>query len=141
MDTLGRHLLLELRGCDRALLDDHEVVERSLRVAAEAAGATVVQAVFHRFSPQGVTGVVVLEESHFSVHTWPESGYAAADFFTCGDCRPERAVSILRDAFRADDVEVMSLDRGVSSGERSIAVRDHFREASPLVVAARRAKP
>lgn len=138
MDTLGRHLLLELRGCDRALLDDHAVVERSLRVAAEAAGATVVQSVFHRFSPQGVTGVVVLEESHFSVHTWPESGYAAADFFTCGDCRPELAVSILRDAFRAESVEVMSLDRGVAGGARSIVERDHWVEQVSAGLAAER---
>jgi S-adenosylmethionine decarboxylase proenzyme len=125
MDTLGKHLLLELRGCDREVLNDLAVVERVLRAAAEAAGATVVQSVFHRFAPQGVTGVVVLEESHFSVHTWPESGYAAADFFTCGECRPELAVALLETELRAESVEVMAVDRGVSEGGRSIVLRYH----------------
>ncbi|MBC7171997.1 MAG: adenosylmethionine decarboxylase [Polyangiaceae bacterium] len=125
MDTLGRHLLLELRGCDGAVLDDQARVERLLRAAAEAAGATVVQSAFHRFSPQGVTGVVVLEESHFSVHTWPETGYAAADFFTCGECHPERAVELLSEGLRAESVEVLSLDRGVARGDHSIVERYH----------------
>ena len=125
METLCKHLLLELRGCDSEALNDLEVVERALRAAAEAAGATVVQSVFHRFSPHGVTGVVVLEESHFSVHTWPESGYAAADFFTCGECRPELAVALLEAELRAESVEVMAVDRGVNEGGRSIVLRYH----------------
>ncbi len=125
MDTLGKHLLLELRGCDPEVLNDLAAIERLLRAAAEAAGATVVESVFHRFAPQGVTGVVVLEESHFSVHTWPESGYAAADYFTCGECRPERAVALLGAGLRAESVEVLAVDRGVHEGDRSIVVRSH----------------
>jgi len=130
MDTKSQHLLIELHGCDRAALDDLERVESLLRGAATAAGATVVEAVFHRFNPQGVTGVVVLEESHFSVHTWPEAGYAAADFFTCGDCEPERAVALLEAGFEAREVEVMRVDRGLPGAARSIAPRYHHRSGT-----------
>ena len=77
MDTFGQHLLVEYHGCDLSLLNDLCRIEVLMCAAAEAAGATVVTSAFHRFSPQGVSGVVVIEESHLSIHTWPESGYAA----------------------------------------------------------------
>jgi len=123
--SFGQHLLAEYRGCDRELLDDLARIEKLLRRAAELAGTTIVAAVFHPFSPQGVTGVVVVEESHLSIHTWPEHGYAAVDFYTCGDCQPERAHEYLREALRADYGEVMLVERGLEAPSRSLAVRSH----------------
>jgi len=101
LNTFGRHLLVEYHGCDTRFLDDFSKLESAMVAAAEAAGATVVAKAFHRFAPQGVSGVVVIEESHLSIHTWPEYGYAAVDFYTCGDCVPERAHELLRSALGA----------------------------------------
>jgi S-adenosylmethionine decarboxylase proenzyme len=112
VDTFGQHLLVEYHGCRGEVLDDLELVESTMRRAAEAAGATVVNSVFHPFEPHGVTGVVVLEESHLSIHTWPESGYAAVDFYTCGDCSPERADPILFDVLGATHREILRVERG-----------------------------
>ena len=81
--------------------------------AAEAAGATIVQSVFHRFSPHGVTGVVVVAESHLSIHTWPEYGYAAVDFFTCGDCRPEAAHEVLEAGMLSRSHAIVKVERGM----------------------------
>ncbi len=111
--TRAKHLLVEYEGCDPAILDDLERMTALMRAAAEAAGATVVAEAFHRYRPQGVTGVLVIEESHFSVHTWPEHGYAALDFYTCGDCQPERADEVLRRALGAKHAEVALVERGL----------------------------
>lgn len=112
MDTKSKHVLAEYWDCDREILDDEERLEVALRAAAAEAGATVVQAVLHRYKPQGVSGVLVIEESHFSVHTWPEEGYVACDFFTCGSCKPERANEIMKHALQAKTVEALVLRRG-----------------------------
>ena len=117
MDTRARHLLVELHGCDSALLNDAERLRAILRRAAEAAGATVVAEVLHPYSPHGVTGVFVIEESHFSLHTWPESGYAAVDFYTCGDVSPERAAEVLREALGATSMRLLLIERGRPLGE------------------------
>lgn len=127
MDTYGRHLLAEYHGCDGALLDDEKAIEAAMRRAADAAGATVVAAVFHRFAPQGVSGVLVIEESHLSIHTWPETGYAAVDFYTCGDCVPRFGHDVLRGALAAARSEVLEVDRGLA-GPRSLAVAEHDTE-------------
>ena len=117
MDTRARHLLAELHGCDRALLNDAERLRSILRRAAAEAGATVVAEVLHPYSPHGVTGVFVIEESHFSLHTWPESGYAAVDFYTCGDVSPERAAVVLREALGAENMRLLMVERGRPVGE------------------------
>lgn len=96
-----------------------------MKRAAQAAGATLVNTVFHTFSPQGVTGVVVVEESHLSIHTWPEHGYAAVDFFTCGDCLPERAHQTLMQGLQAQSAELMGVDRGLPTVGRAIEPRFH----------------
>ncbi len=83
--SLGKQLLVELSGCHGGMLDSISLVERCLVEAVREARATVVQAVFHRFSPYGVSGVVVIAESHVAIHTWPEHGYAAVDVFTCSE--------------------------------------------------------
>ncbi|MDW7710901.1 MAG: adenosylmethionine decarboxylase [Deferrisomatales bacterium] len=128
MKAFGRHLLVEYRDCDRDTLDDLDGIEDAMRQAAVQADATVVASVFHPFSPQGVTGVVVVEESHLSIHTWPEHGYAAVDFYTCGDCEPQRAHDFLRDYLGARRTEVLHVDRGLPGPGRGIAVRAHETE-------------
>ena len=85
MKALGRHVLLELRTCNPELLDDLEFLKKVLLEAAVKTGATVIGEIFHQFSPQGVTGVVAIAESHLCIHTWPEFGYAGVDIFTCGE--------------------------------------------------------
>ena len=123
--TRAKHLLVEYEGCDCAILDDLECVTSLMREAAVAAGATVVAEAFHRYRPQGVTGVLVIEESHFSVHTWPEHGYAAVDFYTCGECRPELADQVLRRGFGAKHAEVALVERGLrlASGSMQLVER------------------
>jgi S-adenosylmethionine decarboxylase len=112
MVTRGTHLLVECLGCGATLLDDPATLEQALRAAAEALGATVVGAMFHRFAPQGVTGVLLLAESHISVHSWPERGYAAIDLYTCGEGRPDAALAVLRDRLRAERLDVLQVARG-----------------------------
>lgn len=85
MESLGEHILIELYNCNSSLIDNAEELEILMLKAADIANATVVKSVFHNFSPQGVTGVVVVEESHFAIHTWPEHNYAAVDLFTCSE--------------------------------------------------------
>ena len=98
-----------------------------MRRAVDAAKANVVAVTFHRFSPQGVTGVVVLEESHFSIHTWPEAGYAALDFFTCGRCEPEHAHELVQREIGATRVEVMTVTRGLPGTGPSMRIDSHRR--------------
>ncbi|KUK55119.1 MAG: S-adenosylmethionine decarboxylase proenzyme [Atribacteria bacterium 34_128] len=85
MDYLGNHLLVELYECDSDKLNDLKKVERVLGEAVRISGATALKASFHQFEPQGVSGVIIIAESHFTIHTWPEYGYAALDIFTCGE--------------------------------------------------------
>lgn len=84
MRALGRHVLAEFYGCSPEVLNDTIKIEKMMVDAALEAGAEVKEVIFHQFSPQGVSGVVVISESHLAVHTWPEFGYAAVDVFTCG---------------------------------------------------------
>ncbi len=114
MKSLGYHLILELGGCPSAALDDRETVSRVMTEAVEASGATLIQPFFHQFAPQGVSGVVIISESHFSIHTWPEYGYAAVDIFTCGDqIDMDVAVETLRRGLGAEAVQKMLLTRGM----------------------------
>ena len=112
--NLGRHILGEYYGCDPEILNDTARVERYMKEAAVASGATIVQSVFHHFSPHGVSGVVVISESHLAIHTWPEYGYAAVDLFTCGETvDPWKAHDLLTEMLRADRVETREVPRGV----------------------------
>jgi S-adenosylmethionine decarboxylase len=120
VSTLGQHWLVEYLGCDRSVLDDRERLLGLLRSAAEAAGATVVAEAVQPFSPHGVSAVLLIEESHFSLHTWPEQGYAAADFYTCGDCQPERAHAVLSAGLGAGRSESMVIRRGLAGPGRSL---------------------
>ena len=82
--ALSKHLLVDLYGCPADLLNDVAALEKVMIEAAQRAGATVINSMFHHFSPFGVSGVVVIQESHLTIHTWPEQGFAAVDLFTCG---------------------------------------------------------
>jgi S-adenosylmethionine decarboxylase proenzyme len=126
VDTRARHFLVELFECDARVLNDAEALRSLLRAGAEAAGARVVTEVFHPFAPHGVTGVVVIEESHLSIHTWPENGYAAVDFYTCGDVRPERAIELLSGTLAAGRVEVLEIARG-GEADRTLSSRGRRR--------------
>ncbi len=107
----GTHLLIELWGASR--LDELEHVENTLRDCVTAAKATLLHIHLHHFTPNGgISGVAVLAESHISIHSWPERGYAALDVFMCGDSRPEVAVPVLEQAFSPDRTEVSTFYRG-----------------------------
>lgn len=114
MNALGRHLLLELKDCDPEILNDLEFLRSCLSETAVQIGATVIGDSFHRFSPQGVSGVVIISESHLFIHTWPEYGYAAVDVFTCGETvDPTLAVKPLVEKLGSKSSSVLELKRGI----------------------------
>ena len=126
MNALGRHLLLELNGCDRKVLDDIGFLRDAMLMAAEECGATVVGESFHQFSPQGVSGVVVIAESHLFIHTWPEYGYAAADIFTCGDSvEPEKAARVLARKLSSKNHSIVEMRRGILDTQQSSLVTSY----------------
>jgi len=106
----GVHLIVDLHGAER--LDDIEHIETTLRRCVAAANATLLHIHLHHFQPSGVSGVAVLAESHISIHTWPEAGYAALDVFMCGSANPDACIPVLREAFSAKRVGVNELLRG-----------------------------
>ncbi len=115
----GVHCILELRGCPFELLDDEKFIRRSLTQAAKKAHSELIQLTSHKFSPQGVTALGLLTESHISIHTWPEAGYAAVDCFTCGaHCIPQRACDYLADTLQADDHTCVVIPRGKGVGSQ-----------------------
>lgn len=124
METRGQHLLIEFRGCEGPVLNDSSALQALMERAVAAARATIVNSVFHTFAPQGVTGVVVVEESHFSVHTWPEHGYVAVDVYTCGECDPQLAREVLRVGLAASSVEWMLIERGLGLPAGDIRISD-----------------
>ena len=114
MNALGRHLLIELFDCDSDAINNLEAVKGTLVEAAKRAHATIVDVVFHEFNPFGISGVVVIAESHLSIHTWPEYRYAAVDIFSCGDVlQPEVAASYLVEQFAAERTSVVEVQRGL----------------------------
>ena len=116
MNVLGLHLLLELKECNPQLLDNLDYVRDALFGAAEGVGAHVIGESFHQFTPQGVTGILSIAESHISIHTWPEYGYAAADIFTCGSSfQPKDAAQVLIDQFESKSPEITEVRRGLLS--------------------------
>ena len=114
MNALGKHLLLELKGCNKEVLNDIGFLREALLAAAGEAGATVLGESFHQFNPQGVSGVVIIAESHLVIHTWPEYGYAAADIFTCGNSvQPEKAAEMLMGRLGSKNHSLIELQRGI----------------------------
>ncbi|WP_152544553.1 adenosylmethionine decarboxylase [Actibacterium mucosum] len=106
----GLHVLADFHGC--TALDDLGRIEAALVAAANAAGATVLECSFHHFGGAGgVTGVVLLAESHISIHTWPESGFAAIDIFMCGTAQPLKALQVLRDGLQPKREQITEVAR------------------------------
>lgn len=112
MRTEGKHIIMDASGCSPELLNDLNYLKELLVEAAEKANATVLNVAFHHFTPQGVSGVVVISESHLSIHTWPEYGYAALDFYTCGDIDPKAACEYVADSLKAGHVLTTEVARG-----------------------------
>jgi S-adenosylmethionine decarboxylase len=114
LNALGRHLLVELHDCDKEALNDLGFLRNVMLDAAIGCGAVVLGDSFHHFSPQGVSGVVIIAESHLSIHTWPEYGYAAVDVFTCGTTvQPEKAAEVLIKKLGSQNHSTTEIPRGV----------------------------
>jgi S-adenosylmethionine decarboxylase len=122
LNALGKHLLLELNDCDRLLLNDLDAIRDIMLAAAADSGVTILGESFHRFSPQGVSGVLIIAESHFTIHTWPEYGYAAADIFTCGTTvQPERAAETIIERFNPRSHSIVQMFRGMVEVKERVA--------------------
>lgn len=121
MMPLARHTLLELHGCDAVLLNAPEQLKELLLEAVRRGHGTIITQVFHTFSPHGVSGVIIIAESHLAIHTWPEHGYAAVDIFSCGEKLDHAAMrEFLRKSLRVTSLESRELTRGESVEERSL---------------------
>ncbi len=115
---LGQHVLAEFFECDPNILNNVSLVEKLMIEAALECGATIVQKCFHMFNPYGVSGVVIIAESHLAIHTWPELGYAAVDLFTCGDkCDPKISYAYLKKMFNSKNASFTELKRGIIDEE------------------------
>jgi len=122
--ALGRHLLLELRNCNKEVLNDLDFLRDCLNQAALQCGATIVGESFHQFSPRGVSGIINIAESHIAIHTWPEYSYAAVDVFTCGNnVNPEEIANLITQSLQSQNYSAIELRRGMveESKVRSIA--------------------
>ncbi|MDG5786963.1 adenosylmethionine decarboxylase [Evansella sp. AB-P1] len=112
MNTFGRHVIAELWECNSNKLNDREFIERLFVDAALEAGAEVREVVFHKFAPQGVSGVVIISESHLTIHSFPEHGYASIDVYTCGNLDPNIAANYISNELSAKSSEVAEIPRG-----------------------------
>lgn len=115
MQKLGTHLIVDFSSCDSKVINDFELIKKSLLKIVDMLKVTKIDEIFHKFSPKGVTGVVAISESHLSIHTWPEKGYVAVDFFTCGeigDTYLHKAANYLKKIFKATQVKITILERG-----------------------------
>tara|TARA_B100000214_G_scaffold243482_1_gene178493 strand:- start:106 stop:573 length:468 start_codon:yes stop_codon:yes gene_type:complete len=120
-ENIGRHCILELYQCDHEKLNDEAFIRTTITLSAKIAGATLLNLVTHSFKPQGVTGLALLAESHISIHTWPEIGYAAIDVFTCGDhTLPEKACKFLFKDFLAKNFSFKNIAREIPSGIKNL---------------------
>ncbi len=114
MQALGRQILVEFYDCDPEVLKDRNAIDAAVNEAVKRSGATIVASTFHTFSPFGVSGVVVIAESHVAIHTWPEHGYSAVDIFTCGEnIDPWEIHDHLKEVFHSKNTSSMELKRGV----------------------------
>ena len=114
MQPLGRQILVEFYDCNREVLNDEDLIRDVLLEGVRRSGATIISDTFHTFSPHGVSGVIVIAESHVTIHTWPEHGYAAVDIFTCGETIDPWVIQrYLEKHFQARNVSSMELKRGL----------------------------
>lgn len=122
MTALGNHILVEFMRCEPDIMNDVSRIERDMVEAARKAGATVINSTFHHFSPYGVSGVVVIEESHLAIHTWPEYGYAAVDLFTCGEMDAWISFDYLKECFKSASYSAIEMKRG----SKNLLTRNDF---------------
>ncbi|MGN8645758.1 adenosylmethionine decarboxylase [Gracilibacillus sp. HCP3S3_G5_1] len=116
MDTMGRHVIAELWECNIDMLNDIEQLEKTFVNAALKAGAEVREVAFHKFAPFGVSGVVIISESHLTIHSFPEHGYASIDVYTCGDIiDPNVAVAYIEEQLEAKSTEKLEVPRGMGA--------------------------
>ncbi|WP_456325474.1 adenosylmethionine decarboxylase [Desulfonauticus submarinus] len=109
----GLHLVLELKGCPFSILDNEEIIKQAIKQASQQSMSTLLSLTSHKFHPMGVTALGLLAESHISIHTWPELGYAAVDVFTCGEFSdPQKACEFLVEFLQAEDYDLITLPRG-----------------------------
>lgn len=128
---LGQHVLAEFFECDPNILNNITMVEKLMIEAALECGATIVQKCFHMFNPYGVSGVVIIAESHLAIHTWPELGYAAVDLFTCGDkCDPKVSYEYLKKMFNSKSASYTELKRGIIDEETLNVAQKPFEMAT-----------
>jgi S-adenosylmethionine decarboxylase len=121
LETTSHHFLIELRSVESSLLDNLNEIEQIFLNSLVGSGATYINHYFHKFSPQGVSGVVVIAESHLSIHTWPEDGYAALDVFTCGNKEiGDTVVQNLLKSFQTDNYDIKYVLRGVDYNSSQI---------------------
>ncbi|WP_340373700.1 adenosylmethionine decarboxylase [Peribacillus sp. FSL E2-0218] len=113
METMGRHVISELWGCDFEKLNNIDLIEKIFVDAALKSGAEVREVAFHKFAPQGVSGVVIISESHLTIHSFPEHGYASIDVYTCGNLDPNIAADYIAEALNAQTRENIELPRGL----------------------------
>lgn len=132
MKAIGRHIILEMWGCQN--LDSVEIAEQALRDMVAALDVNLLDLKVYPFSPVGVTGMAIVSESHLVIHTWPEYGYAAVDIFTCGAPRdPQDAVGVLRRLFEPEHIGVMEINRGQLDLPDYAVERHHDRPGAPDV--------
>jgi len=113
VETIGRHIISELWECNVERLNDMDFIEKTFVEAALECGAEVREVTFHKFAPQGVSGVVIISESHLTIHSFPEHGYASIDVYTCGDrIDPNIAAEYIANALEAKKIEKMEIPRG-----------------------------
>lgn len=122
IEQLGRHILVEYYNCNKEILKDHKIIEENMKEAAIVSNTTIVTSCFHKFNPWGVSGAVIIQESHLTIHTWPEYGYASVDLFTCGDTvNPWLAFKYLEDALKTERSESTEVARGLVDKVRTFS--------------------
>ena len=123
--ALGRHVLIEFYGCPSEVIENNALIEQHMRGAADYSGATIVESVFHHFNPYGVSGAVIIAESHLTIHTWPEYGFASVDVYTCGDSvNPWKAADYLSEKLQAKKTESFEVPRGMVDKIKQFAERE-----------------
>lgn len=126
MSFLGSHLLAEFYNCSSEILNDETEIAGIMTRAVEVSGATIIRPFFHKFSPHGISGIIVIAESHLAVHTWPEFGFAAVDLFSCGDFNFTGALRFIRDNLYAEKYSILSIKRGVNADSASKIPAENF---------------
>lgn len=141
MRAKGRHVLVECYDADFCALNNLLLIREAMLRAANAMGATIISDSFHQFSPQGVSGAVVIAESHLTIHTWPEEGYAAIDFFTCGTCDPHAGFMVLASELGSATLKIQEFERGfvnpTGGGEKAQLVADISYTFDPAIEVSR----